>query len=141
MAKEPRGFRSYRTRAARLLGQPAEIARLVSRARDKLADRGAVSDALAQVRDEITTFGALLKAWRAGEYTGIERSSMILIAAALLYFVVPVDVIPDVIVGLGFVDDAAIVGYVFTRLREEIEAFRAWQALRQPSRALEELDG
>jgi uncharacterized membrane protein YkvA (DUF1232 family) len=50
------------------------------------------------------------------------------LAAAVLYFVVPLDVIPDFIFGLGFVDDIAVVAYVFGQVREEIRAFEQWRA-------------
>lgn len=43
-----------------------------------------------------------------------------MLAAALGYFVVPVDAIPDLIVGLGFTDDAAVVALALTILARHI---------------------
>ena len=62
-----------------------------------------------------------------GEYEGISRQALVAVTAALLYFVVPFDVIPDFLLGWGFVDDAAVVGYVMTTLAAEMDAFRQWQ--------------
>ncbi len=38
------------------------------------------------------------------------------LAAALLYFINPIDLIPDFIVGGGYTDDAAVAGFVFLKL-------------------------
>jgi uncharacterized membrane protein YkvA (DUF1232 family) len=45
---------------------------------------------------------------------------------ALAYFVVPLDVVPDLLLGLGFTDDAAVMVAAFTAARMHItEAHRA----------------
>lgn len=45
---------------------------------------------------------------------------------ALAYFVLPIDAIPDILLGLGFTDDAAILVAAFTAARMHItEAHRA----------------
>tara|TARA_B100000446_G_scaffold128809_1_gene120729 strand:- start:36 stop:293 length:258 start_codon:yes stop_codon:yes gene_type:complete len=62
-----------------------------------------------------------------GEYDGVSRQTIVAVTAALLYFVVPLDVIPDFLIGWGFIDDASVVGYVMTMLAAEMDAFRRWQ--------------
>lgn len=41
---------------------------------------------------------------------------------ALAYFVVPLDVVPDLLLGLGFTDDAAVLVAAFTAARMHITA-------------------
>ncbi|WP_289059776.1 DUF1232 domain-containing protein [uncultured Mesotoga sp.] len=53
--------------------------------------------------------------------------TIILITAALIYFVSPVDAIPDFLIGIGFVDDGAVIAYVFSALNEDIESFKTWK--------------
>jgi uncharacterized membrane protein YkvA (DUF1232 family) len=50
---------------------------------------------------------------------------------ALAYFVIPLDVVPDLLLGLGFTDDAAVLVAAFTAARlhitdEHREKARAW---------------
>lgn len=57
---------------------------------------------------------------------------------ALAYFVVPLDVIPDMLLGLGFTDDAAVLLAAFTAARMHItdahrEKARAWLLKAQAS--------
>lgn len=43
-----------------------------------------------------------------------------ILLAALAYFVLPVDAIPDFILGFGFTDDAAVIGAAITAIRGHI---------------------
>jgi len=59
---------------------------------------------------------------------------------ALGYFVLPFDVIPDVILGLGYTDDAAVLAAAFTAARMHIteahrERARAWLLKEQAAQA------
>jgi len=47
-----------------------------------------------------------------------------LIIAALVYFISPIDAVPDVIPVLGYVDDAAVVAWVLHHIAKEVAAYR-----------------
>lgn len=47
-------------------------------------------------------------------------SSRGILLAALAYFVLPVDIVPDFIVGLGFTDDIAVLWAAFRAVRQNI---------------------
>lgn len=49
--------------------------------------------------------------------------------AALLYFVNPFDVIPDFIIGIGYLDDVTIISFVFNSLRKDVQHFAEWDKL------------
>ncbi len=40
-----------------------------------------------------------------------------------LYFISPLDIIPEVILGLGIIDDGVILLYILTLINEEIDAY------------------
>jgi uncharacterized membrane protein YkvA (DUF1232 family) len=60
------------------------------------------------------------------EETPLAAKGMML--AALAYFVMPVDVVPDFIAGLGFTDDAAVMALVFQQVSSEIADYERWKA-------------
>jgi len=37
------------------------------------------------------------------------------------------DLIPDVIPGVGLFDDAVVIGWVITAIRDDLDAFLAWE--------------
>ncbi len=124
---QPAGFARYRTRASVLLRSPDELRALTVRAARKLAGAGGVSENFSAARGQLNSLLALLKAYASGEYRAVSTRAIISIVAALLYFVVPMDLVPDFLLVLGLVDDAAVIGYVFTILRAEVADFEDWR--------------
>lgn len=69
----------------------------------------------------------LCLAWWRGEYRAIAPRALVAVVAALLYFLTPLDALPDWLPGLGFIDDLAVVAWVLATWQEELAAFRAWR--------------
>jgi uncharacterized membrane protein YkvA (DUF1232 family) len=51
------------------------------------------------------------------------------IVAALAYLILPTDLIPDFLPGIGFTDDAAVFILAFRQLSQELEHYRNWKEL------------
>ena len=47
--------------------------------------------------------------------------------AGLLYFVSPLDFVPDFIFGLGFIDDVYILTLVYKQVAKDLEKYRLWK--------------
>lgn len=72
----------------------------------------------------------LLESWLSGDYKEISVKTLALFIAAILYFLNPFDVVPDVIPAVGYVDDVSVVAWVIKPLNDEVEKFREWEANR-----------
>ena len=83
-------------------------------------------------RNDVFLLWEMLNAWRKGEYKAIPKQTLLLITAALICFVSPVDLIPDALPG-GFLDDAAVITWVIDSVRSDTEAFKAWKEGRDGS--------
>ena len=55
----------------------------------------------------------------------LDSSTYLTIAGALAYVVMPFDVIPDFIPGVGFIDDIFVVGMVMKSLSDEVKRYKA----------------
>jgi len=77
--------------------------------------------------EKIRTFSRLIKSYKSGEYKNFPLKSIVLIIAGLIYFLSPIDFIPDILPILGFSDDAAIVFWIFNSLESEIKKFLEWE--------------
>ncbi len=62
------------------------------------------------------------------EYT-VDKKTYLMIAGALSYVVFPIDVIPDFILGVGFLDDAFVLGFVMKQLTGEINKYKKFKGL------------
>jgi len=126
--KPPTLFSRYRARASDLAGSPEKVAALARAATRKLANVSRMQRRFRAVTGELSTFVALLKAWVSGDYRRVSTRAIVTVIAAVLYFVVPVDLIPGVIAAVGLLDDAAVIGYVIAVVRDEIAEFESWLA-------------
>lgn len=65
----------------------------------------------------------MLDDYRSGAYDNLSWKSVGLATSALLYVVNPLDVVPDVLAGLGQVDDLVVLTVTTRLLRAELEAY------------------
>ncbi|MBF8756856.1 MAG: DUF1232 domain-containing protein [Pseudomonas putida] len=89
---------------------------------------------LGQLREDVRLLQALCLAWWRGEYRAISSKALITVVAGLLYFVSPLDAIPDWLVGVGFLDDIAVLGWVLKTVADELNRFKAWRDSQAPER-------
>ncbi|WP_231689580.1 YkvA family protein [Bacillus sp. FJAT-27245] len=69
----------------------------------------------------------LAKAWAKGEYKDVSKGTILAVIGAIIYFVSPVDIIPDFLLGIGLIDDAAVLAFTWNRLSKDLEKFTAWK--------------
>lgn len=89
---------------------------------------------LGQLREDVKLLQSLCLAWWRGEYRAISPKALVTIVAGLLYFVSPIDAIPDWLLGVGFLDDIAVLGWVLKTVADELARFRAWRDSQAPER-------
>lgn len=96
--------------------------------------QGALDNKIAKSKSRITeglndiyTLMRLLAAYATGEYRQIAFKSMVAVVAALIYFLNPMDLIPDIIATVGFLDDLTILAFVIKTFKEEIDRFVEWE--------------
>ena len=89
---------------------------------------------LGKMRDDLRLMQSLCLAWWRGEYRAISTRALVTIVAGLLYFVSPIDAIPDWILGVGFLDDIAVLGWVMKTVADELARFREWRDSQSPEK-------
>ena len=70
---------------------------------------------------------SLVKDFVKGEYKVVPMKSILYIVMALLYFVSPIDLVPDFVFGAGMVDDASVLLVALKNCHDDIEAYREWK--------------
>ncbi|MDD2055889.1 YkvA family protein [Pseudomonas sp. GD03860] len=89
---------------------------------------------LGKLREDVRLMQALCLAWWRGEYRAISPKALITVVAGLLYFVSPLDAIPDWLLGVGFLDDIAVLAWVMKAVSDELAAFNAWRTRQSPEK-------
>lgn len=112
--------------------EAAEIIQDVDKTKDfllkleeKLKDIPLVGDALSNV----PTLISLVRDYVNKEYPDPPVGTIVAIVAALLYLLAPVDLIPDVIPGIGYLDDAAVIAFCLKQVGDDVVAYKEWRNL------------
>lgn len=130
-------YRAALARATKVLKKPEKLTNLINDATHKAGtlNKGPIAEA----RDSLFALFRLLKAYSNGDYRDLSWSNLVLVVGAILYFVMPIDLLPDIIVGLGYLDDAAIITWTINSLGQELERFKRWETSHpaQPRRSVE----
>ena len=69
----------------------------------------------------------LVRAYYQGNYRDVDESALVVIIAAIIYVVNPLDLIPDAIPALGFLDDATVLALAVRRTRQALDDFMTWE--------------
>lgn len=119
------GYKKYEPNAKAYLNSPEKTETLLRDARRKADEK---KGSLTDVWDKLQLLFQLTQSWRIGEYRKIPKGSIIsIIAAAFIYFVSPIDLVPDFLVGFGIIDDAAVIGFVIKQISKDLEKYRLWK--------------
>jgi len=111
----------------RVLSRRFRIFLLVRDAYERMIAHGNV---LSAVSRDLRTMMRLLLQWATRSYQRVSWAPLAIITAALLYFVAPVDLIPDALGAVGLVDDATVISTAVNSIRSELQRFRAWEQAR-----------
>lgn len=89
--------------------------------------KGSVADALGIYVDDLKTLIRMAKCWVSRKYTGMETQTILYTIVAVVYFVTPTDFVPDFILGIGFIDDIAVISWVLGLIKVDLEKFKRWE--------------
>ena len=84
------------------------------------------NEQLSDIIDDIGKLISMVKDYSKKEYTMVSKGAIITIIAGLIYLVNPIDIVPDFLLA-GYLDDAAVIGYIVSRLKGEIEKYSEWK--------------
>jgi uncharacterized membrane protein YkvA (DUF1232 family) len=82
---------------------------------------------LASAAEKFAVLGRLIKAYATGQYRNVEWKTILYIIAALIYFINPIDLIPDMLPVTGFTDDFGVLLWVYNAVGSEINKFLTWE--------------
>ncbi len=119
-----------KTKAEEYLRDAKKSREFVEEAYKKAKNNSAVSSLQTDFWSQMKAFIRMLKAYINKEYTVVPWASIVLVAGTVLYFLSPIDLILDWLPLAGFVDDAAVLVFVFRQIRVDLEKFQAWELAR-----------
>ncbi len=113
---------------------------LISKAKDVVKDKTRLNnvineskakaaeseDTMKSVKSDLSTLLDMLRSWSRGEYKVTPWRTLVLSTGALIYFINPLDAIPDVLPLAGLLDDVTVIGFVIAFIKKDIDSFKSW---------------
>ena len=87
------------------------------------------SGKLRRFSTDIRLMFSLLRDFWNGRYRKVPWKTIAAIAGALPYVLNPLDLIPDLILGFGFLDDAGVVALCLKLVESDLHRYAAWKEL------------
>ena len=136
MAANP--FRRQATRRAERILRSATASRWLARAVFSRSDQ--LQQRLGEAAGQLKLLAAMLLDWATGRYRQGPWATLLTITGAWVYFLMPLDAIPDPIIGLGLLDDMGVLAKSWQFARQDIESYREWRDRKGDIRADEKQD-
>ena len=93
-------------------------------------------DKLNEYYQDFIDLFSLLKDWYKGRYKDVPWMVISSAGGALLYVLSPIDLIPDFIPVIGYLDDAAVFAACLKFVRKDLDKYREWKHLDQTTEAV-----
>jgi uncharacterized membrane protein YkvA (DUF1232 family) len=120
-------FKNAKIRALNILKSKGGMKHLFQVSSDKLSDVRVEDIKNSNFVSRVRVLIRMVVAYKTREYRDIELQSILMIVAGLVYFVTPLDLIPDFIPITGLVDDITVILWVYNKVQQEIDKFIDWE--------------
>ena len=90
-------------------------------------NKSSVADALGVYLEELKALVRMTKAWVSRKYTKVNNKTILYTIIAVVYFVTPTDFVPDFILGIGFIDDMAVLTWALSLVKNDLSSFKEWE--------------
>lgn len=80
-----------------------------------------------KVFEDIKLLIGIIADYISGDYREVPWGSLVLIVCAIIYFVSPIDLIPDFIPVAGYIDDAVVMAFVIKQINSDLQKYKEWK--------------
>ncbi len=120
-------FQRAKEKAADIIGDRDSMNDLVSSSREKLQNINFEDSKISRMAVSLRVMARIIKAFANGKYRELPWKSLLSLVGGLVYFMMPIDLIPDFIPFTGFLDDFTVIMLISGAFKHDIEEFLRWE--------------
>jgi uncharacterized membrane protein YkvA (DUF1232 family) len=84
-----------------------------------------------RIGDRIRLFLSAAQDYASGEYRQMSWTTIAMVVFAIIYFINPADIFPDVIPISGYIDDAGLIAAALGLLGRDLDRYAQWKRARE----------
>jgi uncharacterized membrane protein YkvA (DUF1232 family) len=120
-------FSKAREKAAEVTEDNEKLDELLSASREKLNNINFENSKISKMGHHLRTMIRMVQAYFNGSYRELPWKSILGIVGGLVYFMMPIDLVPDFIPFTGLLDDFTVIMFISGAFQQDIEAFAEWE--------------
>jgi uncharacterized membrane protein YkvA (DUF1232 family) len=125
---ENKYFRKAKERASAVVQDKSKLKDVLSSTKDKLEEIHLEDTKVYKLGERIKVIIRMLRAYATGQYHEVPWKTLVMLVAGIIYFLMPLDLIPDFIPVAGFIDDFTIIMLISGAFQQDIQDYLEWEA-------------
>ena len=122
-----RFYQRAKEKASRIVGDKDRMHDLVASSREKLQSINFEDSKISRLAVNLRIMIRIIKSYANGSYREMPWKSLLALVGGVIYFLMPVDLIPDFIPFTGFLDDFTVIMILSGAFQQDIEDFLLWE--------------
>ncbi len=102
---------------------------------EKLKEKLKDSSHLQRFATDIVLFMSLAKDYYQGNYRKVPYKTISAVAVGLVYILNPIDLIPDFIPVIGYIDDALVIAFCLKMVEKDLKKYQEWKQAQSATNA------
>ena len=120
-------IKDYISKAKTIIKDDKKLKKLIDDVLSKLKELSNDEITKTKLNNSLRVFIRIINAYSSKEYTYVPWKTICIIVAGLIYFIYPVDLIPDFIPVTGLIDDVAFIAWIYESIKVDVELFLEWE--------------
>lgn len=118
-----------KSRAQKIVNDHDELKKLLQKTRKKLEDAQEDDSLMAKLAEFVKLVMRMVANYLNGSYNETPWQTIVMLVAGLLYFIAPLDALPDFIPIAGIIDDATVLVWLGKCSRDDLARYKKWETV------------
>lgn len=125
--REEKFFDKMRSKATKIVNDREELKKLLVKAQDKMTKTSSDDSLKAKVFEFLSLIIRMIRSYIKGDYKETPWQTLVMFVAGLIYFITPLDAIPDFIPVAGLIDDATVLVWLGKCFKQDLSNYKKWE--------------
>lgn len=124
-------FERAKQKASSIAGDKEKISDLLTDSKEKLHNLSFENSKISKLGTNLRTILRMVQAYANGSYRELPWKTLLAFLGGIIYFLMPVDLVPDFIPFTGLLDDFTVIMFITGAFQQDIEQFLEWEATKK----------